>query len=75
MGPAEARATDGPGRSRGVDEADRDGEHVIKPITREAGRPLGGGGVAVESEMKPAMTDGVGRHATGTRAAKAARPE
>ena len=35
MGPAEARAIDGPGRSCGVDEADRGGERVIKPIARE----------------------------------------
>ena len=52
-GPAEARVTDGPGRSRGVDEADRGGERVIKPIMREvrdaARWRRGGGGVQDEA--------------------------
>ena len=52
-GPAEARVTDGPGRSRGVDEADRGGERVIKPIAREVGDAArwrrGGGGVRDEA--------------------------
>ena len=53
-GPAEARVTDGPGRSRGVDEADRGGEWVIKPIAREVGDAArwrrGGSGVRDEAD-------------------------
>ena len=52
-GPAEARVTDGPGRSRGVDEADRGGERVIKSIARKVGDAArwrrGGGGVRDET--------------------------
>ena len=52
-GPAEARATDGPGRSHGIDEVDRDGGRVINPIAREVGDAArwrrGGGGVRDEA--------------------------
>ena len=36
-GPAEARATNGPGQSHGVDEADRGGGRVINPNACEVG--------------------------------------
>ena len=53
VGPVEERGTDRPGRSRGIDEADRGGERVIKPITREVGDAArwrrGGGGVRDEA--------------------------
>ena len=85
-GPAEARVTDGPGRSRGVDEADRGGERMIKPIARDirdaARWRSGGGGVRDEAGDDGRRETSCGRicqhrhlSCQSNAGARAARPE